>query len=55
MVARSKKIPLRFSETPLENYAAPPTLGQHNAEVLQGLLGLTQQEMDCLRRDGALS
>ena len=29
----------------------PPTLGQHNREVLQGELGLTEQEIDRLERE----
>ncbi|MBI2169427.1 MAG: CoA transferase [Actinobacteria bacterium] len=36
-------------------YASPgPTLGQHTREVLAGILGLTDQEVDALEADGAL-
>lgn len=39
--------PMRFSATELP-HAAPPTLGQHNREVLQGLLGLDDDELAAL-------
>lgn len=32
--------PIRLSETPLNRYTAPPTMGQHTREVLVELLGL---------------
>jgi crotonobetainyl-CoA:carnitine CoA-transferase CaiB-like acyl-CoA transferase len=36
--------PMRFSGAELA-HVAPPTLGQHNREVLQGLLGLDDDEL----------
>lgn len=42
--------PIRLSGTPIETYAAPPTLGQHTDEVLQSL-GFSAVEIDGLRRD----
>ena len=36
--------PMRFSEAEVP-HAAPPTLGQHTREVLQGLLGLADTEL----------
>jgi crotonobetainyl-CoA:carnitine CoA-transferase CaiB-like acyl-CoA transferase len=42
--------PLRLSETPVEYGVAPPLLGQHTDEVLAGLLGMAQDEIDRLRR-----
>jgi crotonobetainyl-CoA:carnitine CoA-transferase CaiB-like acyl-CoA transferase len=38
--------PIRFSHTPIDNYRAPPTLGQHTIEVLSGLLGLSREAME---------
>ncbi|HZU75372.1 MAG TPA: CoA transferase, partial [Dehalococcoidia bacterium] len=32
----------------------PPRLGEHNAEVLGGLLGLSEPEIEALRTAGAL-
>ncbi|KRB81059.1 CaiB/BaiF CoA transferase family protein [Noviherbaspirillum sp. Root189] len=34
--------PMRLSRTPLDRYAAPPTCGQHTAEVLEELLGISR-------------
>jgi crotonobetainyl-CoA:carnitine CoA-transferase CaiB-like acyl-CoA transferase len=43
--------PLHFSDAVCEHRCAAPTLGQHNEEVLSGLLGLTSQEIERLRAD----
>jgi len=44
--------PLRLSETPVEYRIAPPTLGQHNEEILQGLLGRSAAELKRLKDAG---
>ena len=44
--------PLRLSETPVEYRLAPPTLGQHNEEVLKGLLGKSDADIKGLRDAG---
>ncbi len=41
----------RFSRTPGKVQGGAPTLGAHNDEVYRGLLGLTADELDALRRD----
>ena len=46
--------PMRFSETPIEYYAAPPTLGQHNDYVLRELLGMPLEEVQELRQAGVV-
>ena len=46
--------PLRLSKTPVEYRLAPPSLGQHNEEVLKGLLGKSQAEIDKLKTGGIL-
>lgn len=46
--------PLRFSQTPVENYTAPPALGEHGEEVLASLLGMTEAEIAELRANGTL-
>ncbi|HEX4583768.1 MAG TPA: CoA transferase [Burkholderiaceae bacterium] len=40
--------PLRMSATPVTDYPAPPTLGQHTREVLRGRLGASEAEIDAL-------
>jgi crotonobetainyl-CoA:carnitine CoA-transferase CaiB-like acyl-CoA transferase len=45
--------PIRLSGTPLEPPVAPPTLGQHTAEVLAEL-GLVQAEVEALRTAGVV-
>ncbi len=44
--------PMRFSETPVENSAPPPLLGQHTDEVLRRLLGKSEGEVARLRSEG---
>jgi len=41
--------PIRFSDTKLDRYDAPPLLGQHTEEVLCGLLGMAQDDIARLR------
>ncbi len=48
-------IPLRFHDFDGRWYeAAPPLLGQHNAEVLQGELACTDADLDRLRAEGII-
>jgi formyl-CoA transferase len=44
----------KFSQTPGAVDFAGPDLGAHNAEVLQGLLGLSAEEVARLREDGVV-
>jgi len=44
--------PLRLSETPVEYRLAPPTLGQHNEEILKGLLGRSDADLQKLKAAG---
>jgi crotonobetainyl-CoA:carnitine CoA-transferase CaiB-like acyl-CoA transferase len=46
--------PFRFSETPCQ-YGAPPVLGQHTRQVLQELLGYSEERMAELTASGAIS
>jgi len=41
--------PVRFSATPARSESAPPLLGQHTMDVLEGLLGLGPGELEDLR------
>ena len=43
-------IPFKFSDTPCSVRQAPPTLGQHNDEILAGELGLDDKTIAELRR-----
>jgi crotonobetainyl-CoA:carnitine CoA-transferase CaiB-like acyl-CoA transferase len=43
--------PLRFSETPIERYTAPPMLGEHTFEVLGKALGLERETLEALRAE----
>jgi crotonobetainyl-CoA:carnitine CoA-transferase CaiB-like acyl-CoA transferase len=47
--------PLRFSATPVRAPLPPPRLGEHTAEVLQGVLGLDTAEFNALVADGTLA
>jgi len=44
--------PMKFSATPLEFHAGPPTLGQHTDEVLRSVLGRSDEEIAALRSAG---
>jgi len=44
--------PLRLSQTPVEYRLAPPLLGQHSAEILKGLLGRSDAEIERLKAAG---
>lgn len=47
--------PIHFSETPLDNYRSPPTLGQHTFEVLNALLGMSPGAIEELARRHVIS
>jgi|SRR5208282_5150488 len=46
--------PLKYHRTPWEIRLPAPTLGQHNAEVFCGKLGLAQARFDELKRKGVI-
>ena len=46
--------PMRFSATPVEYEVPPPLLGQHTREVLAGLLGISDAELEQLRSQGVI-
>jgi len=46
--------PIRFSATPVEYHRGPPVLGEHSAEVLEDVLGLSAAQIAELRAGGAL-
>jgi len=46
--------PMKFSGTPLEHKAPPPTLGQHTEEVLRGLLRMDDAAIARLRSESVI-
>jgi crotonobetainyl-CoA:carnitine CoA-transferase CaiB-like acyl-CoA transferase len=46
--------PIRYSATPIEQYTAPPLLGEHTDEVLSDILGMDAGTLDALRKDGII-
>ena len=46
--------PLKMSATPPQYRLPPPTLGQHTDEVLKEILELDAQEIEDLRKQGAI-
>ena len=44
----------RLSHTPGRVVSTGPRLGEHNDEVYRGLLGMSEQELEGLRRDGVV-
>jgi crotonobetainyl-CoA:carnitine CoA-transferase CaiB-like acyl-CoA transferase len=47
-------VPIKLSETPGEVHSAPPTLGQHTAEVLVDWLQMKSTEADALQQEGVV-
>ena len=47
-------VPIRLSRTPRRAATPAPTLGQHNEDVLGGLLGLSAAELESLRSAGVI-
>ena len=46
--------PIRFSDTPLTRYDAPPMLGEHTEVVLRELVGCTDREIQALKQAKAI-
>lgn len=46
--------PIKFPGAPQRPSTAPPTLGQHTAEILRNELGYSEAEIAALRRDGVI-
>ena len=46
--------PWRIAKTPLPITRSAPTLGQHNKEVLGGILGLSDDALASLEEDGII-
>jgi crotonobetainyl-CoA:carnitine CoA-transferase CaiB-like acyl-CoA transferase len=47
-------LPVHFSATDWRIERGAPLLGQHNGEVLGGILGLSDRELDDLVEDGVV-
>jgi crotonobetainyl-CoA:carnitine CoA-transferase CaiB-like acyl-CoA transferase len=47
-------MPFREGAKPFPIRSAPPTLGEHNQEILGGLLGLSDAELEQLTREGII-
>lgn len=47
-------MPVKMTQLQEERFEPPPRLGEHNEEVLQGLLGYSADEVENLRRQGAI-
>jgi crotonobetainyl-CoA:carnitine CoA-transferase CaiB-like acyl-CoA transferase len=50
-IVKAVKNAMHLSDTPLDDYAAPPTLGQHTRELLTELLGYAAADVEKLARD----
>ena len=46
--------PIKFSDTPGDATTPAPLLGQHTEEVLTGILGLTEEDVESLRKEGVV-
>jgi crotonobetainyl-CoA:carnitine CoA-transferase CaiB-like acyl-CoA transferase len=48
-------VPVKLAEAPGQVREPPPTLGQHTDAVLREVLGLTETELEPLRREGVIA
>jgi crotonobetainyl-CoA:carnitine CoA-transferase CaiB-like acyl-CoA transferase len=46
--------PIRLSDTPIQYTQAPPSLGEHNSEILGGRLGMSSKELQDLHSKGVI-
>ena len=46
--------PIKFSDTPIPHDVPPPVLGEHTREVLAQVLGMADDEIERLRREGVV-
>lgn len=53
-IVKGIKSPMHFADTPLDDYRAPPALGQHTDEILKDRCGLSQADIETLRVDGTI-
>jgi len=49
------RAPIRFSKTPLELRTPAPLLGQDTRQILTGMLGYTNEEVDRLKAEDVLT
>jgi CoA:oxalate CoA-transferase len=47
-------IPIKFSETPGQVRRPPPTIGEHNRDVYCDILGMSEDELQSLKDQGAI-
>jgi crotonobetainyl-CoA:carnitine CoA-transferase CaiB-like acyl-CoA transferase len=47
-------MPFREGDAPFAIRSVPPTLGEHNREILSGMLGLSDAELEELTREGII-
>ncbi len=52
---RTANNPIKYSAFKIERTMAAPVLGQHSREVLKGILGLTDEQVDALVQDGVVA
>ncbi len=46
--------PVKLSDTPAELRMAPPVLGEHNEQILGGVLGMSEEEIEELKEEGVI-
>jgi len=46
--------PMKFSRTPCQIEKASPDLGEHTEEIASSLLGLSEEELETLRKEGVI-
>lgn len=47
--------PVKWSESKPSVRLPPPTLGQHTDDILEGMLGMSKEDVDGLRGEGVIA
>jgi succinate--hydroxymethylglutarate CoA-transferase len=47
--------PVKLVSPPVKYSSPPPTLGQHTDEILEGVLGMSREEIDSLKSEGVVA
>jgi len=51
---RTTGMPIKMTQLKQERFEPPPRLGEHNEEILQGMLGYSKEEIENFKKEGVI-